>query len=181
VEVKLDSPVRECGCGIQKCIFGSWNVHSKFYGIVERVCHIDKIVEAFTTINPLHLVLFGVFAGEMLLSRSRRKNALVSSLNCRSLTSLEVGQKLRPIESSEISEPERVTLETFKIGHMLVLLSPAAAVPLRLKRRERVLLMLGEGRSTWFLWASFVLSGIPLRRNFFFCVFRRWDVSTIHN
>jgi hypothetical protein len=23
VEVKLDSPVRECGCGIQKCIFGS--------------------------------------------------------------------------------------------------------------------------------------------------------------
>jgi hypothetical protein len=51
VEVKLNFPIRECGCGIQKGI----NVHSRFDGIMERICHIDKIIKAFTTINPLHL------------------------------------------------------------------------------------------------------------------------------
>jgi hypothetical protein len=34
--------------------FGGY-VHSKLDGIVERVYHIDKIIEAFTTIKPLHL------------------------------------------------------------------------------------------------------------------------------
>jgi hypothetical protein len=54
MEIKLDIPVRKCACGIQKRIFGSRNSHSKLDEIVERIGHIDKTVEAFTSINPLH-------------------------------------------------------------------------------------------------------------------------------
>jgi hypothetical protein len=52
MKIKLDFPVCMCACGIQKRIFGSRNYHSKLDAIVEKVCHIDKIVEVFISINP---------------------------------------------------------------------------------------------------------------------------------
>jgi hypothetical protein len=55
MEIKLDFPVLKCAFGIHKRIVESRDFHSKLDGIVEKVCHFDKIVEAFTSINPLDL------------------------------------------------------------------------------------------------------------------------------
>ena len=119
----------------------------------------------------------GCFLEKCSVSRSLRKNSRVSSLTCFSSTSCGVGQKFRPLESSEVSDSDRGTLEVLSTGQISGIsncLSPAMTF-LRLKRLERGL----QDLLTWASDRVFLVCGTLSQRNFFSRVFLRSVVRAI--
>lgn len=111
-------------------------------------------------------------------SLSLRKNALVSSLTALSFTSRGVGQTLRPLESSDVSDSVRDTLETFSTGQSLALEFYPSVVgnAFRTKRLERGALVFFRDTLVMLFVLLLDFKLTLSRTNFFSCVFCKFLV-----
>lgn len=60
-EIKLNFPISKCGFGIKKNVIRDGIFYRNCDEIMEIVCHLDKSVHGFTTVNPIRLNVISVW------------------------------------------------------------------------------------------------------------------------